>query len=75
MLWSRLARHDPVPPARARTEDPGVADEVEAGRGHQSGQLLHQLLRLEDDVGSAVAPAVLQAMVSATVFLLPAPGG
>jgi hypothetical protein len=37
-----------------------VAHEVEAGRRHQGRELLDELLGLEDDVGRAVAPAVLE---------------
>jgi len=37
-----------------------VTHEVEAGRRHQGRELLDEFLGLEDDVGRAVAPAVLQ---------------
>jgi hypothetical protein len=33
---------------------------MEARRRDQCGELLEKLLRLEDDVGGAVAPAMLQ---------------
>jgi len=54
------AWHDAVALARARAQDPVVADEVEAGRRDQGRELLDELLGLEDDVGRAVAPAVLE---------------
>jgi hypothetical protein len=37
-----------------------IADEVEAGRRNQRRELLDELLRLEYEVGRAVAPAVLE---------------
>jgi hypothetical protein len=45
-----------------------VAHEVEAGRRNQGREVLDQLLRLEDDVGRAVAPAVLEAVEELTVL-------
>jgi hypothetical protein len=56
------ARHHAVALARARAQDPVVADQVETGRRDTGRELLDELLGLEDDVGRAVAPAVLQAI-------------
>jgi hypothetical protein len=63
----RLPRHDMSTPACTRSEDPVVADEVEARRRHQGRELLEELLRLEDDVRRAVAPAVLQTIEERSV--------
>ena len=54
------ARHDPVAFAGARSEDAVVADEMEVRRRDQGRELLEELQGLEDDVGRAVAPAILQ---------------
>ena len=53
--------------ARAGAEDAVVADEMEARRRHQGRELLDELLRREDDVRRAAAPAVLQAVEEAAV--------
>jgi hypothetical protein len=45
-----------------------VADEVEAGRRDQRGEPLQEFEGLEDDVGRAVAPAVLQAVEETPVL-------
>ncbi len=55
-----------VPGAGTRSEDPVIADEVEARRRDQSGDPLQELEGLEDDVGRA-APAVLEAVEEAPV--------
>jgi hypothetical protein len=39
-----------------------VSHEVEARRRDEGRELLHELRGLEDDVGRAVAPAVLEAV-------------
>ncbi len=58
MLWhGPVVRHNASPLSRTRTEDPVVADPVESRRRHQGRELLDQFLRLEEDVGRAVAPA------------------
>jgi hypothetical protein len=57
-----LGRHDLGTPARGRAQDPVVAHEVEAGRGHEGRELLDELARLEDDVGRSVPPTVPQAI-------------
>ena len=54
------ARHDAVALARTRAEDPVVANQMEAGRRDQGRELFDELLGLEDDVGRAVAPAMLE---------------
>ena len=58
----RHARHDSAALARGRAKDPVVANEVEARRGDEGNESLDELPGLEDDVGRAVAPAVLQAV-------------
>jgi len=60
-LWS--GDHPPAL-TRTRAEHPVVADEVEARRRCQRCELLDELAGLEDDVGGAIAPAVLQAIES-----------
>ena len=55
-----LGRHDAVAPARAWAKDAVVADEMEARRRDERGEFLDELLRREDDVRRAVAPAVLR---------------
>jgi hypothetical protein len=45
-----------------------VADEVEARRRDQGGEPLQELEGLEDDVGRAVPPAVLEAVEEAAVL-------
>ncbi len=50
LRWPRTLGHDAIPLARARPEDAVVADEMEARRRDEGGELLHQLARPEDDV-------------------------
>jgi hypothetical protein len=64
---SAVCGHDAIALTRAGTEDPVVAHEVEAGRRDQRREALDELLRREDDVGRAVAPAVLQSVEQAPV--------
>jgi hypothetical protein len=50
------------------TQDPVVADEMEARRRDRGGEPLQELEGLEDDVGRAVPPAVLEAVEEAAVL-------
>jgi hypothetical protein len=59
--------YDLIPLAGARSEDPVVADEVEAGRRYERGEPLQELEGLEDNVRRAVAPAVFEAVEEAAV--------
>ena len=68
LLRGPAARHDTIPLARARTEDPVVADQVDSRGRHQGRELLDQLLRLEDDVGRAVALAMLEAVQEPSIL-------
>ena len=68
LLCGSRVGHDAVARARTRAQDPVVAHEVETGRRNQGRELLDQLLRLEDDMGCAVAPAVLQPVEESTVL-------
>ena len=45
---------------RVRGEHPVKADLVQPRSWHQRGQALHELLRLHDDVGGAVASRALE---------------
>jgi hypothetical protein len=57
-------------PTRSLAHGPrtAVADEMEAGRRHERGQLHEELLRREDDLRRAAAPASLQAMEQTAVL-------
>ena len=48
---------DAIAFSRARRQDAVVADEMEARRRDEGGELLDELERLEADVRGAVAPA------------------
>jgi hypothetical protein len=61
-------RHDAIALARARAEHAVVADEMEARRRDERGEFPGELLRREDGVRRAIAPAVLQAIEQAAVF-------
>jgi hypothetical protein len=54
--------HHDIPPARAGRQDSEVPHQVGGRWGHQSGQAGHQIERVEDDMGGAVAPAVAEAV-------------
>lgn len=62
LICQGRARHYAIALSRARAQDPVVANEVETGRRDQRRESLDELLRLEDDVGRAIAPAVLQSV-------------
>ena len=66
--WVWTARYDAIPLACTWAQDPVVTHEVEARWRDQRCELLHEFLGLEDDVGGAVAPAVLEAVEEPSIL-------
>lgn len=72
---ARASRDNVVAPGCARCEDAVVAHEVEAGRRNARGEAFQRICRLEQDVGGAVSPAVLEAIAEPSIALLREPLG
>ncbi len=70
---SRAIRNDVVPPAGTGGQDAVVADVVEARRRDAGRQAFQKRDRLEQDVGGAVSPAVLEAVAEACIVELGEP--
>jgi len=63
------AGHAQAEVARSWPEDAVIAHEMDTRPRHERGEPLHELARLEDDVRSAIAPAVLEAIEQPSVAL------
>jgi hypothetical protein len=65
-----VARHDPIPLARARCQDSVIANRMGARRRDEGDQAFDELASLHQDVGGAVAPAGLEAQRECSIGAL-----